>query len=183
MKKLQYTFTANYDKMGEMNFTQKKRNGNVAMYERNWQDGRFCSYEVFLVKTVKAGAKLPNGCEVVESYEVYPTKNHFGKTAYSVSSIERAEKRFSELQDTVRIKEENPGVRRGRKSTVTAEVVIPTDRFTMVELFKENVTNGWTKPMLYLRLQALVKDGTLKCVGVKPNKIGRGKPSKIYKKV
>lgn len=183
MKTLEYTFTSNYDQMGDMKFTQKKREGDVAMYERCWKDGRFHSFEVFLVKTVNAGAKLPGGKQVEETYEVYPTKNHFGKTAYAVFTKDRAEERFDELKGVAKERKQNPSGRRGRRSSVTADIIVPPGDFTMFDLLEANFQNGWSKPMLYVKLQEFVKDGSVECVREQPNHSGRGKPMKVYQRI
>ncbi len=183
MKTLEYTFVSNQDQMGNMNFKQVRREGDVAMYERSWPNGDFHSYEVFIVQSVKAGAKLPNGASVKETYERYPTKNAFGKTAYAIVAKVNADERFEELKEDVKYKKENPGTRRGRKSKATAEVIVPSGSFTMFDLTEKNFKNGWTKPRLYLKLQELIKDGTVKCIGDQPNVRRRGKPAKVYVKL
>jgi hypothetical protein len=97
MKSLQKTFQTNADKMGTHQFTLIKRTSTVAMYRRDWLDGKLHSYEVFKVKTVKAGAPLPGGSFVQEDYESYPGKGGFGRYGYSCKTLERANHWFEHL--------------------------------------------------------------------------------------
>ena len=97
MKTLRTEFEANYDKTGKMKFTQVRREGDVALYHRTRPDGRTFNYEVFIVKTAKAGAALPNGAVEKEDRERYPGAEAFGRYAYDCSTLEAAEEKFDEL--------------------------------------------------------------------------------------
>ena len=50
MKKLEKSFVMNADKVGDNTFTQIKREGQVAIYQRTDMDGEHRSYEVFIIK-------------------------------------------------------------------------------------------------------------------------------------
>jgi hypothetical protein len=77
--------------------TQLKRTDKVALYQRTQKNGAPQGYEVFMVKVVEAGAPLPGGGVVEESYEQYPTANRFGRTAWAPSSLEHAEEIYANL--------------------------------------------------------------------------------------
>jgi hypothetical protein len=188
MKTLELSFTANVDKTGSMQFNQVKRDGNVALYERKYPDGRTHSFEVFEVKTIKAGAKLPNGEVVAEDYERYPGSAAFGKSAYSVNSQERADVRFEQLKVYVAGKQtatddDEPVVSKaGRKAVIRPEIVFPeVNPWKMKDLLALNPV--WTQPLLYLALQKAITGGVAKCVGELKVAGARGKPAKLYAKV
>lgn len=126
MKSLENQFVANYDKCGNNTFTCVKRNDKAAIYERTSPDGGFPMYEVFAIKTVKAGTKLPDGNEVKESYEKYPTKNAFGKWAWCTTSVDRANKHFDRIcgNEAVVV----------NCDAVTDEIVQPADDLSLEEI-------------------------------------------------
>jgi hypothetical protein len=77
-----------------------KRSKDVAIYAQYDNDGsnRILAYEVFRV-TWKKGATI--GKQVIEPGEKFPGDGDFGKTAYSCSTLEKANKRFDELTELV----------------------------------------------------------------------------------
>lgn len=182
MKTLEAKFVQNADKTGDMTFTKVKREGNVAMYHRTHMDGRHHSYEVFVVQTVKQGAKLPNGETVAESYERYCTAN--SKHAYFCTTLDRANVRFVELMDWAKqsnvIDSDDESVvktvgRRGRRATVRPSVVTPkSKKWTMKDLLKLNPQ--WSQPVLYIHL--MKHPESFKQVGSVPAK--RGKPATLW---
>jgi hypothetical protein len=97
MIRLEEKFVKNADFTGEHTFTLVKRTDDVAMYARHKEDGSLFGYEVFLVKIVLEGAKLPNGTLVEESYEKYATKNTIGPSGYFCSNLLSANKRYDQL--------------------------------------------------------------------------------------
>lgn len=80
-----------------------KRTKEVAMYAQYNDDntGRILAYEVFKV-IWKKGAVI-NNIEI-KAGEKFPGDGDFGKTAYSSTSLERAEGRYQELLDQVKLK-------------------------------------------------------------------------------
>lgn len=80
-----------------------KRTKEVAMYAQYNDDGsgRILAYEVFRI-TWKKGAVI-NSVEILPG-EKFPGDGDFGKTAYSNTSLERAEKRYQELLESVKPK-------------------------------------------------------------------------------
>jgi hypothetical protein len=118
MKTLKPKFEKNVDKAGKMTFTQVKRDGDVALYERTRADGTHFNYEVFIVKQTFAGAKLPGGAVEKEDRECYPGANSFGRTAYDCLTIDHAEDRFDQL--VTRSKDISDA---REKSVVTGKVV------------------------------------------------------------
>lgn len=198
MKSLQKTFQTNADKIGIHQFTLVKRTPTVAMYRRDHLDGRLHSYEVFRVKTVKAGAPLPGGLFVQEDYESYPGKGGFGRYGYSCKTLERAEHWFDhllhindpiEVSDPKEGEDEGPGAkskplgeigakRRGRKAVDRSSLKMPKkgEKFDIKTLSAMNpsVSSGF----MYLHLQGLIK--MQQAAAVDTVKGGRGKPTVVY---
>ena len=68
-----------------------ERNNKSAIYEQ--KIGNFLvSYEVFKIKHKKGSVKLN-----IEDYEGFPVDEDFGKTAWSVKSLEKAKEIYSGL--------------------------------------------------------------------------------------
>jgi len=78
---------------------QVKREGNVAIYSfsKVKTPAKIQCWEVFRFKTILKGTPLPGNVFVEQTYEQYPGSNMFGKSAWSVHSIGRAEEIFDEL--------------------------------------------------------------------------------------
>ena len=86
---------------------QIKREGNCAIYSTSKvkTPAKISGYEVFRFKTILKGTPLPGGVVVEQSYEQYPGSNMFGKTAWNVHSLARAEEVMAELlkEDKVKV--------------------------------------------------------------------------------
>lgn len=178
MKTLEKEFVMNADATGNHTFRQLRKDHGVALYERIRPDNSHFGYEVFVIKTVKAGKKLPGGKVVEEDYERYPGAHVWGKTAWSAKTLDEAEEKFDKLVATAQSEEGQPK-RRGRKSKKVS-LVLPKGDFTMKMLIAET---GLTQPVLYVRLQKMIAEGAVKEVGrVKPEG-GRGKAAVVYKTV
>lgn len=190
MKTLEKTFTMNADKCGNHTFTQVRRDGNVAAYRRNnLNDNHFRGFEVFLIKVVKAGASLPGGGIVAESYEQYPGASFFGRSAWSITGVEKvAEGRAMELFDELIKTETDPTeaeeirmevvpVARVVKGEVTLK--IPEVPFTQKELASFNGIENYKD--VYSNLQKMLNGKILKVVGQR--EVTRGKPAKLFGKV
>lgn len=78
---------------------QIKREGNCAIYSTSKvkTPAKISGYEVFRFKTILKGTPLPGGVVVEQSYEQYPGSGMFGKSAWNVHSLRRAEEVFDEL--------------------------------------------------------------------------------------
>lgn len=176
MKLLQKEFTMNADRSGEQLFKQLRKDGGVALYER-LKDGKHYDYEVFVIKTIAAGTPLPNGKKVEETYEQYPGAAVWGKSAWSPATLEQANAMFDNLVVKLRSEAGQPK-RRGRKSKITKEIVLPRGKFTMKALITKT---GLTQPVLYLRLQKLIKTGKVIEVGRIKTDTGRGRQVVVYK--
>jgi hypothetical protein len=186
MKKLEKRFTMNADKVGNNIFTQVKREGNVAIYERSWPDGPVKSYEVFIIKVVEKGTPLPNGKKVEETYESYPGAASFGRTAYDCKTLENAEDRFVELQEKVKKKQEakeesfsTGKVVRGRRAK-KVQVDVPKNKFTMKFLISET---GQNQPTLYQIVKRWTDEGKVKVVGTRRKEGQRGRAEVVYEAV
>jgi hypothetical protein len=105
MKTLEKEMVFGCDGLKNNRFVQVKRQGDVCIYQRFSEDGKPFGFEVFKVKVVKAGAKLPGGELVEEDYERYPSANDFGRSAKFVGNLEAAEHCFGvmtgEIKDEV----------------------------------------------------------------------------------
>ena len=186
MKLLRTEFVANYDKCGDNKFIQVKLNDVAAVYRREHLDGTLKSFEVFKLKIVEAGASLPGGGKVEETYVSYPGAHAFGKSAWEFKNETAAINKFNELTDAanapvvkVEPKKYVPtGGKRGRKASVKASVVFPKGQFTMKSLLKVNTS--YKQPNLYIELQKLVKGNKVKVVGHQKSDSGRGKPQVVY---
>lgn len=177
MKLLQKEFTMNADRSGDQVFKQLRRDGSVYIYQRNRPDGSLFGYEVFAAKTIKAGTPLPNGKKVLMDYVQYPGASVWGKSAWSPVTLEQANVMFDNVVAKLQSEAGQPK-RRGRKSKITKEIVLPRGKFTMKALIAKT---GLTQPVLYLRLQKLVKAGTVIEVGRVKTDSGRGRLAVIYK--
>ena len=196
MKTLQTKFEANVDKTGVNTFEQIKRTNEVALYKRTRPTGTEV-FEVFIIKVVPKGAKLPGGAVVAEEYESYPGAASFGKSAYFCTNEDRADAHFgalvekvanrtetlesaafvSTVGEDVEVSLEEPGCKRGRKAVIRPAIVFPTtEQWTMKDLVGINSEAGWNQPLLYLAIK-----NNPQVVEVGEVKGGRGKPAKIYK--
>jgi len=178
MKLLEKEFICNADFTGKQTFRQLRKDNGVAMYERIRPDDSHFGYEVFLIKTVKAGKKLPGGKVVTEDYERYPGAHVWGKTAWSAKTLDDAEDKFDKLVAMVKSEVGQPK-RRGRKSK-KIDLVLPVGEFTMKMLIAET---GLTHSVLYVRLQKLIKDGIVKEVRRQKSETARGKAVVVYQTV
>ena len=164
------------DGFGESNaitLKQVKREGRVCIYERFRKCGTSDGYEVFTVKVVEAGAPMPGGGVVAETYESYPRANSFGRTAWHIRGLVNAEKRFQELlQKQVEDESED--------EETTVAVTVPAVEFTCGELAESN-------SITYAEAQAFIKENVGKTI--KLHRTGRkegqsrGKPSNFYVKI
>lgn len=199
MKKLEISFQTNADQTGLMEFRQLKRTANVAMYERVRKDKSVHSYEVFLIKTVKAGTVFAKGATpVAEDYESYPGKSGFGKYAYSCKTLERANIRYEELiknqnnhtdaNDADAVSEPSddnksktvdqidaPRSTRGRKAKDRSAIVLPKDKFTIKQL--ELLNPQFSFALLYQHVRNLL-NVQFKIVDTLGGR--RGKPTLVY---
>lgn len=176
MKSLSTEFTCNADKCGEQVFRQMRRSDGVAMYQRIRPDGSIKGYEVFIIKTIKAGTALPGGKSVAEDYEQYPGAAQWGKTAWSPGSEAAADEKFDALVKRLRSEVGQPK-RRGRKATAATTFVVPSGKFTMKMLIEQT---GMTQPVLYIRLQKLIKEGKVVEVDRVRTETGRGRLAVVY---
>jgi hypothetical protein len=176
MKSLSTEFTCNADKCGEQVFRQMRRSDGVAMYQRIRPDGGIKGYEVFIIKTIKAGTALPGGKSVAEDYEQYPGAAQWGKTAWSPGSEAAADEKFDALVKRLRSEVGQPK-RRGRKATAATTFVVPAGKFTMRMLIEQT---GMTQPVLYIRLQKLIKEGKVVEVDRVRTETGRGRLAVVY---
>lgn len=185
MKKLETKFTMNADRVGDNVFTQLKREGGVALYERAWPDGKIKSYEVFMIKTVEKGTALPNGKQVEETYESYPGASSFGKTASDCKTLDQAEEMFEHYLKKVKNREEaaeeakrTGKPNRGKRSAkAKPNLTVPKDKFTMRMLIS---STGLTQPQLYPVVKNWIQEGLIEAVETIRAEGGKGRPSIVY---
>ena len=191
MKQLEKTFVKNCDGYGNHTFTQIRREGIIAAYRRNRvKDGTPVGYEVFLIKTVKAGSPLPGGGMVAESYEQYPGAAAFGRHAWSISwgpSAEaRVNRKFEELLKgeipVVEVEGEEteieiiPVIRVGKRKD-RRPLNLPDYPFSQKELASLNGIENYKE--VYTDLQRMKADGTLVLAGQREN-LTRGKDIQLF---
>ena len=176
MKILEKQFECNTDKSGDQIFRQMRKKDGVAMYQRIRPDGSIKGYDVFIIKTIKAGTPLPHGKSVAEDYEQYPGAAQWGKTAWSPSSESAAEEKFDDLVLRMRSEIGQPK-RRGRKAVATTKFVVPSGKFTMKMLVEQT---GMTQPVLYMRIQKLITDGKVVVVDRIRSENSRGRLVVVY---
>ena len=178
-----------------LHYTMVVRNGNFAVYQRSYSDGRVKDYETITIKVLKAGTQIFKKT-VTEDEERYPSTTQFGRIAWSFRDKQAALNKMENLvngvksnmvetteddeTETVSVKVETVGQkRRGRVAAVRPTVVYPKTDFTMKELLMVN-KDGWTQPSMYLKLQQDITSSIVKEVGRRTNDSGRGKPSVVY---
>lgn len=176
MKYLSTEFTCGAGERDAVVFRQMRKNDGVAMYQRIRPDGGIKGYEVFIIKTIKAGTALPGGKSVAEDYEQYPGAAQWGKTAWSPGSEAAADEKFDALVKRLRSEVGQPK-RRGRKATAATTFVVPSGQFTMKMLIEQT---GMTQPVLYIRLQKLIKEGKVVEVDRVRTETGRGRLAVVY---
>ena len=192
MKELTKEFVMNADKSGDNRFVQVKRENNVALYRREGMDGSLKGFEIFFVKTVKAGASLPGVGKVEEDYEPYPGGKTFGKTAWfigGINAVERAHKQFDELvkgESVVEVASEEEEansevvpVVKVSSATIKEGLKLPEKPFTQKELAAANGIENYKQ--VYSDLQKLLSAGRIKVSGHRDST--RGKSAKLFEEV
>ena len=148
---------------------QVKRNEMVAIYERFRHNGTQEGYEVFIIKKRLKGQALPGGLFELEDREVYPSAGQFGKTAWHVMTLERANEEFEEYSKAPLTEEEE---------AEENKLNLPEGEFTVKEVIELNDTN-YISASLFVK--AGVADGSIKYLREERRNV-KGKPSKIYSK-
>lgn len=205
MKDIPNHFVSNNDKSGNCNFNLVKKQNNVYLYQRTYMDGKHYSYEVFISKFIAKGTPLPGGVFEKEDRMQYPGSSQFGRTAYDCRDICQAEDRFDELLVKSKQKSDNKElslrtgkVIKGRTSNSHKVVVVKAkggkrgrkrhdfkfqlpdvnQTFTMKQLVS---SSGVSQPLLYLRLQELIRNNKVIVYGSFRKEGARGKSQIIYK--
>ena len=164
--------------------TQVKRENNVAMYSRTIQKtGVQEGWEVFKFKFIKAGTQLPGGQVEKEDREQYPSDNAFGRHAWHVSTLDRANELFNELLKVKVVEPITPKevvVKAPRTPKETQLINLPNHEFTINEVVESSKI---TYPIVYLFIKAQVENGSVKITRKVPNSSGRGRQTNIYAKV
>jgi hypothetical protein len=130
MKKLELNFETNADQTGKMRFIQLERCDTVALYRRDRMDGKVFSYELFKIKVVKAGTKLPNGKVVEEDYEKYPTKHNFGVWAWEFKSLTIAVNNYNRVKQDCAIDDDLIATEREAVEVLDESDLVTIDRAT-----------------------------------------------------
>lgn len=176
-----------------LTYKQLKRTETVALYERSFE-GKVKDYEVFRIKVLPKGAQIFNAVNP-DDLEQYPGASSFGKWAWSISSLKRAEEVFEELTRTpeqiaadeaAEETEEQAEIattsdapkRRGRVAGPKPTIIIPAIEFTVGELAEQNHVQY---PIAFLFVQEAVKGGSVKFIR-EERRHAKGKASKIYAK-
>lgn len=158
--------------------TQLKRNEHVALYSVTNKHGVLKGYEVFYIKKRLKGQPLPGGIVEAEDREVYPSANGFGKIAWSIRSLDYAEKRFQEMTDLANgiIPEKVIIEKKPKPVKVKKTITVPVGEFTVKELAEKNSVPNHIAAMF-------IKEFLNKTIGfVREARLHKiGKASKFYK--
>jgi hypothetical protein len=202
IKPLETEFTLNADKSGDNVFRQVKRSDLAAIYSREKTGFKPHEWEVFQIR--KAG-----GVKIFERYydpyEQYPGASAFGKTAWSVNSLERAEQIYESLNKGIKpcyMEVEIESVEPGKPSTpgkpakvrkIKARVMRqkisnfppvkwPKGEWSMKQIAAINAA-PWTKPRLYTLIQGFLEAGAVKEMARRSTPGQRGRATVFYSKV
>lgn len=173
MKILEKQFICNADLCGDHTFTQVRKDNGVAIYQRTNGDGKLVGYEVFVVKTRKKGDKLPGGNVEKEDRECYPGAAAFGKTAWFVMSLDRAQEHFDRLVDKL------GNAQTKTKKQVVETVIFPKNRDFTVKMMVTELK----VPRRYIRraIKQMLVTKELIEVGKIKSESGKGQPSVVYR--
>jgi hypothetical protein len=150
-------------------------------------------YEVFNIKVVKKGQQIFNAV-AEDDIESYPAKNSFGKSAWSVLSLEKANEIYNRLeketqsQTVVDMSEIDPDpiiplVKRSRGrpkiyNYETSKYIIPDNPFTTNEFA---ALNNISYPLAYLFIKEQMDKNSI-ILSHKENFHKKGKPTSFFKK-
>jgi hypothetical protein len=160
------SFGDNYARL----FKQLKRNDKVALYARVVEDsGTIEGYEVFHIKMRLKGQALPGGLFEEEDREVYPSAGSFGKSAWQIDNLIRAEQRFDELTQQEIDKTANED--EAENSSVSPGLLFSTQEYAD----KNNIAY----PIAYLTIKAAVESGKMKFIKSE-RRNAKGKETKLF---
>lgn len=158
-------------------FKQLKRNDKVALYARVVESsGSSEGYEVFHIKMRLKGQALPGGVFEQEDREVYPSANSFGKTAWQIDDLVRANTIFDELTKEETDKDTTETEIESEDSSVKID---PTTLFSTQE-YADN--KGIAYPIAYITIKAAIEAGKMKFVKSE-RRNARGKETKLFKMI
>lgn len=192
-----------FKKYGET-FTQIKRKGQVAIYERSKEGQNVKQYEVVILKDAKEYTLA--GVTISAKEDAYPGTNAFGKLGWSAIDLPQAEKKFLDVlkgkcdkdgnliilkkgrkakvkdESTVEFKKNKANKakktgKRGRQAIDRATIEFPTDSWTLKQAHALN--QGMAHSTVYFYVKDLVKAGKMIVCGKVGG--GRGKPTLLYR--
>jgi hypothetical protein len=177
-----------YGPTNAQTLTQVKRSVKNAIYKVTDSTGIVKGYEVFRIKVVPKGTDI-YGTILEDDQENYPAKGSFSKTAWYIASLDRAIKRFEELEsdsplnqndhpeDSTSENESTPPNIKRRKRIERAPLVFPAIEFTMQDLATLNKIEYHTAANMF-------KEANVNSRFVISRKVksatGRGKPTNVY---
>jgi hypothetical protein len=175
---LQTEFVTNADSCGDHIFKQIRREGDVCAYSRtSVETGKIVGYEVFLVKTVKAGTVFAKGSKPTENdYESYPGKSSFGRSAWSFITTKQVSEKIEELlkgkcQETVLVPVMSITQQMEKETSD-----IPEGEFSQSQFATMNCLPA--RGIVYNILQALINKGLVKLA--RKVQVGPGRPTSMY---
>lgn len=153
-------------------YEQVKRNERAAIYRRSVKNtGDLEGFEVFRIKIEPKGKRIFK--KVLEDdIEHYPSVGEFGKCAWFVMTLERAEEIFQSIITKDNVEKSEP-----EKADVS--IIIPSGEFTVSELAEKN-SMDYAKAAIFVK--EAVGTGSVKFVR-EERRAAKGKASKIYIKV
>jgi hypothetical protein len=171
MIKLETEFVSGVDgysqSPGPLTYKQLQRTDTVALYQRNYADGRIKDFEVFRIKI------LPKGTKVFETIteddqEKYPGASQFGFSAWSLINLSHAIVKYNEICQVV--------VDKTLAAESKKEFIIPVQEFTTGEFAEINSVNYITASNF---IKSSVNAGKIIFLRDEQRN-AKGKPSKIF---
>lgn len=164
-------------------YTQVKRNESAAIYAVSVANsGHLTGYEVFKIKVDPKGKQI--FAKVVEDdTEKYPSTSDFGRSAWFVINMERANEYFDQItQKAIEVSEET--VNDESPEVIRTDYKGPTFNFPTTEFSVNDLAefNKAQYPQAYLFVKDALAKGSIKYVRDE-RRAAKGKPTKIYVKL
>lgn len=165
-----------------------KRSVKHAIFERKDKHGTIVGYEVFRIKIIPKGTEI-YGTITEDDAENYPSQGSFGKTAWFVATLTRANELFTQLESelvTLSFDDENESaeiqyapVKRGRKKVNRTPLVYPVGEFSVKCLAEHNKVDY---SVAFVMMKEDIEKHAVQFVR-EQHLGGRGKPTKFFKAI
>jgi len=153
--------------MSPLTYKQIQRNEVAAIYQRFTKEGLSYGFEVFKIKVRLKGTQIFSKI-TEEDEECYPGSSDFGRTAWSCSTLERAQERFGEIITKLTEPEEAPQT-----------IMIPVGEFSIKEFAEANKIDY---PIAFNIVKKAIENNSVKFIR-EERRASRGKLTKLYAKI